>query len=175
MARRLMRVGAAEDSLVLTADGKHLMADVWTTGGVVIGIGLVAATGWNVLDPIIALLVAANIVFTGAQLVRRSAAGLMDRALEPGELDRIDRVLTAMTSDEVHFHAVRTRRSGRRAFISTHVLVPGEWSVQRGHDLAELVEARLAAEFDGPATVFTHLEPAEDPVSQADIGLDRHH
>lgn len=175
MARRLMRVGAAEDSLVLTADGKHLMADVWTTGGVVIGIGLVAATGWNVLDPIIALLVAANIVFTGAQLVRRSAGGLMDRALEPGELDRIDRVLTAMTSDEVHFHAVRTRRSGRRAFISTHVLVPGEWSVQRGHDLAELVEARLAAEFDGPATVFTHLEPAEDPVSQADIDLDRHH
>lgn len=174
MARQLIRIGREQDSIVLTADGRHLMADVWTTAGVVAGVALVAATGWRWLDPVIALLVAANIVVTGSLLVRRSAAGLMDRALEPHELERVNRVLAGFTTADVHFHAIRTRRSGRRAFISAHLLVPGVWSVKRGHDLAELVEAEIAAAFDGPVSVFTHLEPVEDPASLADVDLDRH-
>lgn len=173
MARHLMKTGREQDSIVLTADGRHLMTDVWTSAGVIAGVALVVVTGWERLDPIIALLVAVNIVWTGGQLVKRSASGLMDRALEPAELARINAVLESFTSDQVHFHALRTRRSGRRVFISTHVLVPGEWTVQRGHNLVEIVEAALAAAFSGPATVFTHLEPAEDPVSQHDRGLDR--
>ena len=173
MARRLMRVGRQHESVVLEADGQHLMTDVWTSVGVIIGVVLVVVTGWERLDPIIALLVAANIVVTGARLVRRSANGLMDRALEPEELRKIEAVLAGFSSDEVQFHALRTRRAGRRAFVSVHVLVPGSWSVQRGHDLAELVEGALSGELTGMCTVFTHLEPLDDPVSHEDIDLDR--
>lgn len=173
MARRLMRVGKQHESVVLEADGQHLMADVWTSVGVVIGVAAVVLTGWERLDPIIALLVAANIVVTGTRLVKRSANGLMDRALEPDELDRIGRALRELSSEEVQFHALRTRRAGRRAFVSVHVLVPGEWTVQRGHDLAEVVEATLSRELTGFCSVFTHLEPLDDPVSQEDIDLDR--
>lgn len=173
MARRLMTVGRRHDSVVLEADGQHLMTDVWTSIGVAIGVAAVVLTGWNWLDPVIALIVALNILRTGWRLVRRSADGLMDRALEPDELTRIARVLDGFASDEVQFHALRTRRAGRRAFVSLHVLVPGSWSVQRGHDLAELVEAALDDALDGLTNIFTHLEPLDDPVSQEDIALDR--
>lgn len=168
----LIRVGRREQAMVLEADGKHLLTDVWTSVGVVIGVALVAITGWETLDPLVALVVAANIVVAGCGLVRRSADGLMDRALEPGERQLIDAVLERFTTEQTGFHALRTRRAGRRAFVSVHVLVPGEWSVQRGHDFVERVEEALRDTF-AAVTVDTHLEPIEDPVSFADVELDR--
>lgn len=172
VARLLGRVGRDERSIVLEADSRHLMTDVWTSVGVVAGVVAVAMTGIDRLDPIIALVVAANIVATAVSLVRRFVGGLMDRALSEAERADVERVLAEFSGEEVRFHALRTRRAGRRAFVSLHVLVPGAWSVQRGHDLAERVEARLREVLDH-TTVFTHLEPVEDPKSFADTGLDR--
>jgi cation diffusion facilitator family transporter len=172
VALLLLRTGRSDDSLILEADGKHLLTDVWTSVGVVVGVLLVTLTGWDRLDPVVALLVAGNIVVAGTGILRRSTGGLMDRALEPDELRRIDDVLDGFASDDVRFHAVLTRRSGRRAFVSLHVLVPGDWTVHRGHDLVERVETALRGAFE-QATVFTHLEPLDDPASFEDIGLDR--
>ncbi|MCB0863449.1 MAG: cation transporter [Solirubrobacterales bacterium] len=171
-ARLLIRTGEEETSLVLVADGRHLMADVFTSAGVIIGVGLVWATGWNTLDSIIALVVAANIVRTGVGLVSDSMSGLMDKALPEKEMAVVGRVLDGYESDDIHFHALRTRKAGRRTFISVHVLVPGDWSVKQGHDLLERFEGDLRDCFE-QTTVFTHLEPIEDPISFADTGLDR--
>jgi cation diffusion facilitator family transporter len=172
VARRLITAGREHRSLVLEADGRHLMTDVWTSVGVVVGVALVALTGWTRLDPVIALLVAVNIVITGASLVRRFTGGLMDRALPPDQRAAIDAVLQGYAGERVKFHALRTRSAGPRAFLSVHVLVPGDWTVQRGHDLVERVEYDLRAALQR-ATVFTHLEPLEDPASFADTTLDR--
>lgn len=173
MARALIRAGREHGSVVLEADGEHLRADVITSVGVVLGLGAVVATGWQWLDPVIALVVAVNILVTGAQLLRRSASGLMDAALESQTLAEIEAVLNELRSPQLEFHALRTRRAGRRAFVSVHVLVPGDWSVQRGHDLAEEVEARLRAVAGYGASVLTHLEPLDDPRSHEDVELDR--
>jgi cation diffusion facilitator family transporter len=148
------------------------MADFWTSLGVVTGVALAWLTGWGPLDSIVALLVAVHIVRTGYSLVRESMGGLMDRALPDGERAAIDAVLAGHRGESVEFHALRTRRAGRRAFISVHVLVPGGWTVQEGHDFVEEVEGELRAALDN-ATVFTHLEPIEDPISFHDTGLDR--
>jgi len=173
VARTLTAAGREHGSLTLEADGRHLMTDVWTSVGVVAGVAAVAITGWDPLDPLIALAVAANIVATGVRLVRDSASGLMDRALPPADLDRVRAVLDRYEEQEdVRFHALRSRRAGRRTFVSVHILVPGTWAVQRGHDLAERVEADLRGVLEH-ATVFTHLEPLEDPVSFDDSELDR--
>jgi cation diffusion facilitator family transporter len=168
----LLRAGRRERSIILEADGKHLMTDVWTSVGVIIGVAAVAITGWEPLDALIALAVAVNIVIAGSGLVRRSAGGLMDRALSDSERDQINEVLSGFEHDGVYFHALRTRQAGSRAFISVHVLVPGAWTVQRGHDLVEDVEAALGRRLPY-ATVFTHREPAEDPRSFDDTELDR--
>jgi cation diffusion facilitator family transporter len=168
----LVRVGRRERSIVLEADGKHLMTDVWTSAGVIAGVAAVALTGWERLDAVVALMVAANIVYAGFGLMRRSARGLMDRALEPAEQREIQEVLDALRADGVDFHALRTRQAGKRAFVSLHILVPGAWTVKRGHDLAEQVEAQLRQRLPY-ATVFTHVEPAEDPRSFEDTALDR--
>ncbi|MEA2516231.1 MAG: hypothetical protein QOG16_69 [Actinomycetota bacterium] len=168
----LVRAGRRDRSIVLEADGKHLLTDVWTSAGVIIGVAGVAITGWERLDPLIAIAVAINIVVTGFSLVRRSVGGLMDRALGDVEHGQIDGVLESFRAQGVEFHALRTRQAGSRAFLSMHVLVPGAWTVQRGHDLAEEVEAALREQLPY-ATVFTHLEPAEDPRSFDDTTLDR--
>lgn len=168
----LLRVGHRERSITLEADGRHLLTDVWTSGGVVVGVALVAVTGWLRLDPVVALLVAANILVTGWRLLRRSAGGLMDEALPAEERTALDDVLARYVGADVQFHAVRTRTAGRRSFMSLHVLVPGRWSVQAGHDLADEVEQELEAAVPG-LTVVTHLEPLEDPRSFADDELDR--
>ncbi|MGB0872139.1 MAG: cation diffusion facilitator family transporter [Solirubrobacterales bacterium] len=172
VATLLLRAGREESSLTVESDGRHLMTDVWTSVGVIGGVALVAITGVERLDPIIALLVAFNIVFTGARLVRRSLSGLLDRALEVDEIAQIESVLDKYRAEEISFHALRTRRSAHRAFVSVHVLVPGGWSVQQGHDIVERIEHDLRSLF-GTVTVFTHLEPIEDPVSFADTQLDR--
>jgi cation diffusion facilitator family transporter len=168
----LVRAGRRERSIVLEADGRHLLTDVWTSAGVLSAVVLVVLTGWNVLDPLIALAVAANIVITGSSLVRRSVQGLMDQGLDEDEQARITAVLSRFERVGIDFHALRTRQAGSRAFVSLHVLVPGAWTVQRGHDTVEEIEDDLRREIPH-ATVFTHLEPAEDPRSLADIGLER--
>jgi cation diffusion facilitator family transporter len=168
----LLRTGRRERSIVLEADGKHLMTDVWTSVGVIIGVAGVAITGWERLDALVALAVAVNIVLTGGSLLRRSVGGLMDRALDEPDRRQIEEVLARFDRDGVRFHALRTRQAGSRAFVSLHVLVPGNWTVQRGHDLVEKVEAALRKRLPY-ASVFTHLEPAEDPRSFDDTALDR--
>ena len=169
----LIRAGREERSIILEADGKHLLTDVWTSIGVIAGVAAVVLTGWEILDPIIALVVAINIVVTGGRLVWRSADGLMDRALDGDDRAQIDAVLKNYREHEgIDFHALRTRQAGSRAFVSLHVLVPGAWTVQHGHDLVERVEDDLRERLPH-ATIFTHLEPVEDPKSFVDIDLDR--
>jgi cation diffusion facilitator family transporter len=171
-ARTLMRVGRTHNSITLEADAHHLMTDVWTSAGVIAGVGLVWLTGWLWLDPAIALLVAVNIVWTGWQLMQRSAAGLMDVSLPAEQLVQVEALLTGYRTQGLEFHALRTRQAGSRVFVTLHVLVPGSWTVQVGHDWSERIEAdiRLALPH---AHVTTHLEPIEDPVSMVDQELDR--
>ncbi len=168
----LIRAGRERRSITLEADGRHLLTDVWTSAGVVVGVALVWATGWERLDPLIALAVAANIVVAGATLMRRSSGGLLDHTLPPAEQQAIDRVLDGARSDGIAFHAVRTRQSGRRSFVSLHILVPGAWTIQQGHDLSERLEREIRAALPH-ASVLTHLEPIEDPASFDDETLDR--
>jgi cation diffusion facilitator family transporter len=148
------------------------MTDVWTSVGVIVGVFAVRITGWRQLDAVVALAVAVNIVVTGVVLMRRFTGGLMDRALPANEQKVVEEILNRFSEDDIRFHALRTRRAGRRAFISLHILVPGEWSVQRAHDVAERVDAELREGLQH-ATVFTHLEPLEDPKSFLDATLDR--
>lgn len=160
----LMRAGREYRSITLVADGKHLMTDVWTSVGVVVGVLLVALTGWLQLDAVVAFLVGCNIIWTGWHLIAQSVDGLMDRALSPEEHDRLQLVLDEFESEQVRFHSVQTRVAGHARFISMHVLLPGDWSIQQGHDLVEQLEGRVVAEFD-QAQVFTHMEPIHDPRS----------
>ncbi len=167
----LIRAGRRHSAIAVEADGRHLLTDVWTSVGVIVGVALVAATGIERLDPVIALLVAANIVVAGVGLLRRSVDGLMDRELPEESQAAIAQVLGGYAGSDVSFHALRTRRAGRRSFVSLHVLVPGSWTVHDGHVLLERLERDLRGAVPG-ATVFTHLEPREDPESFADTSLD---
>lgn len=171
-ARVLLAAARQHRSIVLEADARHLMTDVWTSAGVIAAVAAVAASGWLWLDPLIALAVAANIVWTGVQLVRRSAGGLMDEGLPEEQQRTVGAVLEGYRAQGLDFHALRTRTSGQRAFVAMHVLVPGQWSVAQGHAMAERIEADIRAALPR-ATVFTHLEPLDDPVSWQDIELDR--
>ncbi|MEW6636616.1 MAG: cation diffusion facilitator family transporter [Actinomycetota bacterium] len=168
----LLRAGRRLRSITLRANAHHLLTDVWTSGGVVLGVVVVALTGWLVLDPIIALVVAANIVWTGVRLLKDTVSGLLDRALPPEDQAAISEVLSRHEEEGIRFHALRTRASGQRRFISMHVLVPGRWTVKRAHDLSEEIEHELAERLP-QSTFFIHVEPSEDPASFADQTLDR--
>lgn len=172
VAMVLLRAGRRHRSITLEANAHHLLTDVWTSVGVIVGVAAVVFTHWNWLDPVVALIVAANIIFAGIKIVRRSVLGLMDTALKPDELKAIQRVLDHHTETRVQFHALRTRQSGARRFIELHVLVPGEWTVQRGHDLLEQIEKDLRTAVPD-STVLTHLESIDDPASWKDVGLER--
>ncbi|MCG8349077.1 MAG: cation diffusion facilitator family transporter [Chloroflexales bacterium] len=173
VARILFHAGRHYRSITLEADAQHLMTDVWTSAGVITGIGLVALTGWERLDPIIALIVAANIVWSGVRLMKNSALGLLDTALPVTERTIVQSILNNYHEREgVQYHALRTRQAGTRRFVSVHILVPGEWSVQHGHRLLERIERDMRCALS-PVTVFTHLEPLEDPDSWEDVELDR--
>ena len=169
----LLKNGRKNHSITLEADGRHLMTDVYTSAGVLIGIGLVKFSGWLVLDGIVAIGVAVNILWTGYQLMRRSAMGLLDTGIPEAELARIILVLEILKSQDIKYHSLMTRQAGQRKFISLHVLVPGKWSIQKGHDLVEKIEKDIRELFEVPVTVFTHIEPKEDPLSMQDIGIDR--
>jgi cation diffusion facilitator family transporter len=168
----LIRAGKWHNSIALEADGRHLLTDVWTSAGVIVGLLAVMLTGWWRLDPLIAIGVAINILWTGFLLIKRSALGLLDQALPAPERDAISAVLERYRAQGLQFHALRTRQAAGRGFMSVHVLVPGAWTVQRGHDLLEEIEGEVRKVVPH-LTVFTHLEPIEDPASLLDRGLDR--
>lgn len=172
VAIMLLRAGRKHHSITLEADAKHLLTDVWTSVGVIVGVGLVAVTGQQWLDPVVALLVAGNIIWQGVSLVKRSVLGLMDTALPQSENALVLAVLERFAEQGMQFHALRTRQAGARRFVSFHVLVPGQWTVRRGHDLLEKIEEEIRAAIPN-VTVFTHLEPIEDPLSFRDTQLDR--
>lgn len=168
----LRRKAKEAHSITLEANAQHLLTDVWTSAGVIIGVGAVAMTGWIHLDPIVALIVAANIVWTAVRIVRASVLGLMDTALPPGEREAVQRVLHGHAAGGVQFHALRTRQSASRRFVSVHVLVPGAWTVNEGHQLLERIEADIRSTLPN-ASVMTHLESLNDPSSWDDEDLDR--
>lgn len=168
----LLKAGKKHDSVTLDADARHLMTDVWTSAGVVVGVGAVALTGWERLDPIVALAVAGNIVWTGIRIVRTSVFGLMDTALPIDEQKIVRDILEGYVPTGIQFHALRTRKSGARRFVSVHVLVPGKWTVHQGHELLERIEADIRRALVG-VTIFTHLESLDDPTSWDDVALDR--
>jgi len=172
----LLRGGRRLRSAALRADGRHLLTDVWTSVGVVAGILLVGLTGWLILDPLIALIVAANILWVGGRLLNETAHGLLDTALPCGEREIIERIQAHYErrheKDGIEFHALRTRGAGTRRFVSMHVLVPGGWSVKRGHDLSERIEGDIIAALPH-TTVSMHIEPLEDAASFRDQDLDR--
>ena len=171
-ARVLLNAGRTHYSVTLEADGQHLMTDVWTSAGVMAGVGMVALSGWNILDPLIALAVALHILWMGWRLAHDAVSGLMDHSWPEAEQRVLEEVLDGFRAPAITFHAVRTRISGAQRFVSFHVLVPGAWTVQRGHDLLEQIERTLAGRLPN-VTAFTHLEPIEDPVSYDDQDLNR--
>jgi len=172
VARVLSRVGRQQGSITLEADARHLMADVLTSAGAIVGVFAVSATGMHWIDPVVGLLIATHILWAGLGLVRRSMLGLMDTAL-PESVQRVIReILEAHQKGGVQFHALRSRQAGARQFISFHVLVPGDWTVQQGHNLLEEIEEQIHAELPA-STIFTHLEPIEDPASFEDTQLER--
>jgi cation diffusion facilitator family transporter len=169
----LIAAGRRQHSIALEADGHHLMTDVWTSVGVVIAVALVAATGWLVLDPLVALAVAANIVWTGAKLMRRSFAGLLDAAIPQAELGEVERIFAEYRRRYgIEFHALRTRQAGARRFVSFHLLVPDAWTVAQAHQLSEEIEERIRSLVPN-AILMTHIEPISHPSSYDDIELDR--
>ena len=155
-------------SMTLAADGKHLMTDVVTSAGVILGVGLVWVTKWDRLDALVAFAVGINILFTGWKLLSASTAGLMDVSLPKEDNKVLLGVLDRFTSEEIRFHAYRTRESGHRRFMECHMLVPGDWTVQQGHDAIEDVTDALR-EVMPELRVLMHMEPLEDPRSYEDI------
>jgi cation diffusion facilitator family transporter len=173
VATVLLRAGREHHSITLEADGRHLLTDVWTSAGVVVGVALVVATGWLHLDPLVALGVSAHILWTGFGLVRRSVRGLLDRAIPEEDQREVTKLLAEYARRYgVAFHALRTRQAGARRFVSFHMLVPDAWTVSQAHRLSEEIEARMRSMVPN-AAVFTHIEPISDPASYDDQGLDR--
>ncbi len=170
----LLRAGRQYHSVTLQANAHHLLTDVWTSAGVLAGVGLVWVTGWNPLDPLVAILVAVNIMFTGKRIVLQSVHGLMDAALPEAEQQAVVRVLEPYVKDGIQYHALRTRQAGARRFVFLHVLVPGDWTVERGHQLVDRIECEIREAIPN-ASVSTHLESLHDPLSWDDLHIDRAH
>jgi cation diffusion facilitator family transporter len=168
----LMRAAKRYNSITLEADARHLMTDVWTTAGVLVGIALVWITGLLWLDPIIAILVAINILFTGYRLLVRSGRGLLDIAIPQEELSSVKLILDSYKEQGVSYHALRSRQAAARKFMVVHLLVPGNWTVRKSHTLAEQFENRVAETITN-ANIVTHIEPIDDPVSMKDASIDR--
>jgi len=170
---KLLAIGRRLQSIALEADGHHLITDVWTSVGVVAGVALVAATGWLILDPLIALAVALRIVWTGVMLMRRSFLGLLDAAIPPEELALVEKIFAEYRRGYgVDFHALLTRQAGARRFVSFHLLVPDGWPVERAHQLAEEIEERIRTLVPKAITI-SHIEPISQPASYDDIKLER--
>jgi cation diffusion facilitator family transporter len=165
----MLRAAREHRSITLEADARHLLTDVWTTAGVLLGLLLVSVTGWLVLDPLIAIAVAVHILWIGWSLITRSFQGLMDRAIPDADRAVIVEVLETLRTQGADYHALRTRMAGAKSFVDVHVLVPGRMSVQAGHDLVERLENEIHTRLPH-VEVLTHLEPLEDPKSWDDPG-----
>ncbi len=168
----LFKAAKRHDSITLEANAKHLMTDVWTSAGVLVGVGAVALSGLQQLDPVIALIVSVNIIWAGFKILRQSVLGLMDTTIPQGELDTLKEILDSYAKENIQFHALRTRQAGARRFVSFHVIVPGEWTVNEGHHLLEKLEGEIRRKMPN-VNVLTHLESLSDPASWDDIDLDR--
>lgn len=166
----LLKNGRQRRSMTLIADGKHMLTDVWTSVGVLVGVGLVWLTGWQRLDPIVAFAVGVNILVTGAKLVGQSGTALLDVSLPKEDNEAIRDFLDAHSNDHVKFHAVRTREAGYRRFLEFHMLVPGSWTVKQGHDAMEDLIDEILDEWP-EMRVSGHLEPIEDPCSYEDMDV----
>ena len=166
----LLRAGKATESIVLEADGKHLLADVWTSVAVIGGLGLVWLTGLSIFDPLLALLVAANIAWTAGGLVWRSFNGLMDHALPEEEQAKVRAAITSHLGPGMTFHALRTRKAGAHRFADFHLLVPGNFSVKRAHDLTGTIEQAIRAALP-EIEVTVHIEPIEERAAWEDSAL----
>ena len=164
VSRIMLRVARKEDSIALEADANHLMTDVWTSVGVVAGVGLVALTGWQILDPLIAIAVAIQIIVMGIRLIKRSMLGLMDTTLPQGEVTVITQAIAHACGEETPYHALRTRKSGSRRFVDFHLLLPGKTSVQESHDLVMKIEGEIEQQL-AHTYVTIHVEPKEDHAS----------
>ncbi len=161
VSRLMLRVARQYDSITLEADAQHLMTDVWTSVGVVGGLAVVMlAPGLHLLDPIIAILVALNIVVTGIGLIRRSIGGLMDGALPAAEIAQIDAAVKAATGPDVPYHGLRTRKSGSRRFADLHLIMPGQTTVNTTHDMSAAIERECQARLPNMA-VTVHFDPKE--------------
>ncbi len=171
VALKLLGIGKKHNSIIFEADAHHLLTDVWTSVGVIAGVFLVSVSHIQVLDPIIAIIVAINIIITGIVLMKRSAVGLMDSAIPKEEHEKITKYLDTFKGQQVEYHAIRTRQSGMRKFATLHILVPGNWSVQKGHNLLEEMEKGIRRLIPR-ITVTTHLEPIDDPISLKDGGIE---
>jgi cation diffusion facilitator family transporter len=173
VALLLMRAGRENHSITLEADGQHLLTDVWTSAAVIAGVAIVWATGWLLLDPLIAVGVGLHIVWTGVRLMRRSVLGLLDEAIPGDDL----KVISTLFSEYAErygasFHALRTRQAGARRFVTFHLLVPDAWTVKQAHTLSEEIESRIRALVPN-ASLLVHIEPISDPASYDDQTLDR--
>jgi len=158
----LVRAGRENRSILLEADGKHLLTDVWTTAGVLVALLVVKVTGWVILDPVIAIVVAVNIVYTGIKLIKRSVSGLMDSALPESEQNIIRIILDSFCSEEMKYHSLYTRRAASRSFIFFHLLMPGDWHINRGHSITKEIEQKIK-DVLADSEVFIHIEPINDP------------
>lgn len=172
VARTLLSAARTYHSVTLEANARHLLTDVWTSAGVIVGVGAVWLTGWQFLDSLVAIVVALNIVVAGFRLIRQAIHGLMDVALPAEELQRVDAILQSHLGEGVGYHALRTRRAGAQRFLSVHLQVPGAWTVQAGHALVEEIEGDIRQAL-APISIIIHLEPIEDPASWHDIPLNR--
>lgn len=174
VGRLLIRVGKEHESIALEADGHHLMSDVWTSAGVVVGVAGAALTGLNWLDPLIAILVGLRIGWEGGRILWRTTHGLMDTTIDPGERAQIEAILLKYHDDVgIEWHALRTRQAGARRFVGVHIHVPGDWSVQRAHALANQIEAEIAQAVPNAAAT-THIEPLGDITEEHLIAVERH-
>lgn len=172
VASLLLRAGKKYNSITLDADAHHLFTDVWTSVGVIIGVSVVAITGIYIFDPIIAIIVAINIIYTGWKLIKRSVMGFMDVSISTEEQKIITDIIAQYEKEGLKFHGIRTRQSAARRFVTFHVLVPGKWSVQKSHDWVEKIEKDIRNAIS-QITVTTHLEPVEDKKSWNDEGIDK--
>jgi cation diffusion facilitator family transporter len=166
----LIRTGRTHRSIALEANGRHLMTDVWTSVGVIAGLVLARLTGWFVLDPLLGLLMAANICWTAYDLIRRSFDGLMDHALPVAEQQKVREAIASRLGPGMHYHALRTRQAGSRRFVDFHFLVPGRWTVREAHGQADLIEEAIRAALPG-VEVTIHIEPIEQEASWKDSDL----
>lgn len=168
VAAVLIRAGRRHRSITLVADGKHLITDVWTSVGVVVGVGLVALTGWERLDAIVAFAVGVNIIITGIGLISESMSGLLDKTLEDEDNQAIVQILRSHTNEAVTFHGLQTREAGQEMFMDVHIQVPDDWTVKQAHDFAHELEDELVAVLPRLHTRL-HVEPISDPQSYTDI------